>query len=159
MGTDIWVRITQKKQRMVRQSQIIWRMCRNFAYVHLYQRIRILRKHDDVIKWKHSSRYWPFVRGIHLSPVNSPHKMPMTRSFDVFYYMFLNKWLSKQSKRRWFETLSRPSWRHCNGIQNNCPRDMSSIRSWPQNLLYKMIIRELYTFHVLRPDRIYKPSI
>ena len=27
--------------------------------------------HDDVIKWK---CYWPFVRRIHRSPVNSPHK-------------------------------------------------------------------------------------
>ena len=30
--------------------------------------------HDDVIKWKHFPRYWPFVRGIHRSPVNSQHK-------------------------------------------------------------------------------------
>ena len=30
--------------------------------------------HDDVIKWKHFPRYWPFVRRIHQSPVNSPHK-------------------------------------------------------------------------------------
>ena len=30
--------------------------------------------HDDVIKWKKTPRYWPFVRGIHRSPVNSPHK-------------------------------------------------------------------------------------
>ena len=30
--------------------------------------------HDDVIKWKHFPRYWPSVRGIHRSPVNSPHK-------------------------------------------------------------------------------------
>ena len=30
--------------------------------------------HDDVIKWKHVPRYWPFVRGIHRSPVNSLHK-------------------------------------------------------------------------------------
>ena len=30
--------------------------------------------HDDVIKWKHFPRYWPFVRGIHRSPVNSPQK-------------------------------------------------------------------------------------
>ena len=30
--------------------------------------------HDDVIKWKHFPRYWPLVRGIHRSPVNSPHK-------------------------------------------------------------------------------------
>ena len=31
-------------------------------------------QHDDVIKWKHYPRYWPFVRGIHRSSVNSPHK-------------------------------------------------------------------------------------
>ena len=30
--------------------------------------------HGDVIKWKHFPRYWPFLRGIHRSPVNSPHK-------------------------------------------------------------------------------------
>ena len=30
--------------------------------------------HDDVIKWKYFPRCWPFVRGIHRSPVNSPHK-------------------------------------------------------------------------------------
>ena len=30
--------------------------------------------HDDVIEWKHLPRYWPFVRAIHRSPVNSPHK-------------------------------------------------------------------------------------
>ena len=34
----------------------------------------IASKLDDVIKWKHFPRYWPFVRGIHRSPVNSPHK-------------------------------------------------------------------------------------
>ena len=32
------------------------------------------KPHDDVIKWKHFPLYWPFVRGIHRSPVNSPHK-------------------------------------------------------------------------------------
>ena len=30
--------------------------------------------HDDVIKWKHFPCNWPFVRGIHRSPVKSPHK-------------------------------------------------------------------------------------
>ena len=34
----------------------------------------IKHKHDDVIKWKHFPRYWPFVWVIHRSPVNSPHK-------------------------------------------------------------------------------------
>ena len=30
--------------------------------------------HDDVIKWNHFLHNWPFVWGIHQSPVNSPHK-------------------------------------------------------------------------------------
>ena len=39
-----------------------------------YHRASKGHQHDDVIKWKHFPRYWPFVRGIHWSPVNSPHK-------------------------------------------------------------------------------------
>ena len=38
---------------------------------------KLLPVHDDIIKWKHFSRYWrywPFAWGIHRSPVNSPHK-------------------------------------------------------------------------------------
>ena len=34
----------------------------------------MLNIYDDVIKWKNFPRYWPFVRGIHRSPMNSPHK-------------------------------------------------------------------------------------
>ena len=30
--------------------------------------------HDDIIKWSNFPRYWPFVRGTHRSPLNSPHK-------------------------------------------------------------------------------------
>ena len=49
--------------------------------------------HDGVIKWKHFPRYWPFVRGIHRSPVSSPHKGQWRGAF-----MFsLKEWLSKQS--------------------------------------------------------------
>ena len=38
----------------------------------------------------------------------------MTLSFDVFFDLSLNKQLSKQSRRWWFETQSRSLWRHCN---------------------------------------------
>ena len=34
----------------------------------------VMLYHDDVIKWKYFPCNWPFVRGIHRSPVNSPHK-------------------------------------------------------------------------------------
>ena len=73
-----------------------------------------LLSHDDVIKWKHFSRYWPFVGGIHRSPVNSRHtRRPVTRSFDVFFDIRLNKQLSKQPWVWWFETSSWSWWRHC----------------------------------------------
>ena len=39
---------------------------------------------------------------------------PVTRSFDVFFYLRLNKRSSKQSRCWWFETLSHPLRRHCN---------------------------------------------
>ena len=40
---------------------------------------------------------------------------PVTRSFDVFFDLRPNKRLSKQSWGWWFETPSRPLWRHRNG--------------------------------------------
>ena len=43
-----------------------------------------------------------------------PSQRPVTRSFDVFFGLRLNKRLSKQSRRRWFETPSRPLWRRFN---------------------------------------------
>ena len=46
---------------------------------------------------------------------------PMTRSFDVFFDLRLKRQLSKQSRRRWFETPSCSLWRHCNVVPNSDP--------------------------------------
>ena len=70
--------------------------------------------HDNFINWKPYLRYWPFVRGIHRSQVDSPNK-DQWRGALMFSLICLNKRLSKQSGRRWFETLLRSLWRHCNG--------------------------------------------
>ena len=53
------------------------------------------------------------------SPVTDefPVQKSVTRSFDVFFDLRLNKRLSKQSWGWWFETLSRPLWRHCNVLR------------------------------------------
>ena len=50
------------------------------------------------------------------SPVTGelPAQRPATRSFDVLSALRLNKRSSKQSWGWWFETPSRPLWRHCN---------------------------------------------
>ena len=49
--------------------------------------------HDNVIKWKHFPRYWPFVRGIH----PSPHK-GQWRGALVFSLIcaWINSWLNNR---------------------------------------------------------------
>ena len=42
-----------------------------------------------------------------------PSLRPVTQSFDVFFDLCLNKRLSKQSRRGWFETPLYSSWRYC----------------------------------------------
>ena len=43
-----------------------------------------------------------------------PSQRPVTRRFDVFFDLRLDKHLRKQSRGWWFETPSRSLWRHCN---------------------------------------------
>ena len=51
--------------------------------------------HDEVIKWKHFPRYWPFVWGIHRSPVNSPHKGQWRGALMVFFICTqINGWVN-----------------------------------------------------------------
>ena len=69
--------------------------------------------HGDVIEWKHFPRYWPFVRGIHRSPLNSPYK---ACDAELWCFLWSASELGKQSWGLWFETLLRPLWRHCNGV-------------------------------------------
>ena len=58
-------------------------------------------------------------------PGELPAQRPVTRSFDVFFDLRLNKWPSKQWWGWWFETLSRPLWCHCNGNSSwNSPMDL-----------------------------------
>ena len=71
--------------------------------------------HDDVIEWKHFSVTGPLWGN---PPVSGgfPSQRPVTRSFDVFFDLRMNKRLSSQSRCQWFETPSRSLWRHCNGL-------------------------------------------
>ena len=45
-----------------------------------------------------------------------PTQRPVTRNFDVFFDLRRNKQLSKQSRRRWFQTPEHSLWRHCNAM-------------------------------------------
>ena len=66
--------------------------------------------HDDVIKWKHFLRYWPL-----FGEFIGHRSILLKKASDAelwFFYLRLNKRLSKQSRRWWFETPSRSLWRH-----------------------------------------------
>ena len=82
---------------------------------------------DDIDTWwRHQMETFSALLAICAgnSPVAGefPAQRPVTRSFDVFFDLRLNKRLSKQSWGWWFETLSRPMWRHCNDSLTNRKR-------------------------------------
>ena len=45
-----------------------------------------------------------------------PSQKPVTRIFDVFFDLCLSRGMSKQSRRRWFQTSLRSLWRHWNAM-------------------------------------------
>ena len=51
----------------------------------------IILDHDDVTKWKHFPRYWPFVRGIQRSPVICPHK---GKWLGALMFSFICAWIN-----------------------------------------------------------------
>ena len=53
--------------------------------------------HNDVIKWKHFPRYWPFVRGIQRSPVSSLHKGQWSGAFMFsLICAWINGWVNNR---------------------------------------------------------------
>ena len=68
--------------------------------------------------WRHQMEIFSALLAICAgnSPVSGefPAQRPVTRSFDFFFDLRLNKPLSKQWWGWWFETLLCPLWRHCN---------------------------------------------
>ena len=66
--------------------------------------------------WRHEMETFPALLAICAGnspfPGEFPTQRPVTRNFDVFSDLRLNKRLSKQSWSWWFETLSCPLWRH-----------------------------------------------
>ena len=53
--------------------------------------------HTDVIKWRHYPRYWPFVRGIHRPPVDSPHK---GRWPGALIFSLISAWTNGRANNR-----------------------------------------------------------
>ena len=81
------------------------------------------KAHDDVIKWKHFPRYWPFVRGIHRSPVNSPRKGKW-RGALVFSLIcaWTNGWFETPWRSLWRRYVNSPWLSLCGGRTKNLQR-------------------------------------
>ena len=74
--------------------------------------------YDSKAWWRHQMETFSALLALCAgnSPVSGefPAQRPVTRSFDVFFDLHL---MSKHSWGWWFETLSRPLWRHCHGFR------------------------------------------
>ena len=65
------------------------------SYLYYMKRCIYAKAYDDVIKWRHFPRYWPFVWGIHRWPVNSPHKCQWRGAFGFsLICVWINGWVN-----------------------------------------------------------------
>ena len=85
----------------------------------LYPQTMLLVNHSPTISMMTSSngnifRVTGHLCGEFTGPGEFPTQRPVTRSFDVFFDLRLNKRLSKQPRGWWFETPSCSLWRHRN---------------------------------------------
>ena len=71
-----------------------------------------LNTHHTESWWRHQMETFSALLAICAGNSPIPAQRPVTRSFDVFFDLRLNKRLSKQWWGWWSETLSRPLWRN-----------------------------------------------
>ena len=104
---------------------------------------------DDVIKWKHFPRYWPFVRGIHRSP--------RTKARDAELWCFLwsapwiNGWVNNRDagdlRRHHYNVIViRNPWYHVYSVnlyagRSVLPSVVSSTRFWERRWFCPLIIQ------------------
>ena len=103
-----------------------------------------------LIWWRHQMETFSALLAICAgnSPVcgEFPTQRLVTRSFDVFFDLRPNKRLSKQSKGWWFETLSRPLWRHRNDYRPTVRRIRILLQAFAEenpNFNYRPMVRKI----------------
>ena len=85
-----------------------------------------------------------------------PLAKPVTGSFDVFIDLHPNKWLSKQSRHRWFETLPRSLWPEPIRTWSSAPSTNLPREIWTriQNALRKYVRKYFSKYHSFHSDPI-----
>ena len=87
--------------------------------------------HDDVIKWKHFSRYWPFVRVIHRSSVNSPLKGQWRRAL---MFQLICAWTNTLRANNREASYLRRHRAHCDVTVIPFPSNKSSDQHFTEHL-------------------------
>ena len=104
------------------ESRLHLRCNRNNNVIYFATYI-ILALVTSISWWRHQmeifSALLSFCEGNPQETGGFPSQRPVTRSFDVFFDLWVKR-VSKQSRRRWFETPWRSLWRHCY-VKMLCP--------------------------------------
>ena len=109
--------VTVSPQWSMSLTSLVYNFCsykllvRDFLYIGYFYEVFMMTSSNGNI-----FRVTGPLCGEFTGPGEFPSQRPVTRSFDVFFDLHLNKRLSKQSRGWRFETPSRPLWRHCNGV-------------------------------------------
>ena len=107
---DQWIPFTKDQHCGKRFHALMQTWHQQFGYLMLLQ--EPMEVVLSIPWWRHQmeafSALLALCEGNHpLVTGGFPLQRPVMRSFDVFFDLRMNKWLSKQSRRRWFETPRR----------------------------------------------------
>ena len=112
--------------RQVAPTLAPWTLLSGILWVVIREAVMIIELPSQIwwrTWWRHQMETFSALLALYAgnsSVIGEFHSQrPVTRSFDVFFGLRLNKRLSNQSWGWWFETLSRSSWRHFNGNRLN----------------------------------------
>ena len=131
-GRDICLEsVGQLKKNL--SSLIDWDLALLCIYRRRIQKFAVFYPwHDDVIKWKHFLRYWPFMQGIHRWPVNSPHKGQWCRALMFsLICAWINGWVNNREAgdlRRHhthYDVTVMGEWTRCQPVRE----DITNVRS------------------------------
>ena len=118
---DGWIPFTKRAAFVVNVFSLSHHTAKDFLRPHSWVVGSVEFGKMATIWWRHQMETFSALLAICAgnSPVPGefPAQWPVTRNIDIFFDLCLNKRLSKQSWGCWFETLSRPLWRHCNDIR------------------------------------------
>ena len=104
---------------------------------------------DDVIKWNHFTRHWPFVRGIHRSPEFPSHR-PVTQSFNIFWSVS-EQTVEQTIETWWFGTPLCSLWRHRNSFFSAFVTAQCNIMKRKHFPCYRAFVRGIHRWPVVFP--------